>query len=185
MRCPSVKPQGYSNPAIFFHWAIAVLVATACVAMQVRGPKGTDARIMWNNIHYGAGTLVLVLAVFRTLWRSWQGAPAEIDAPRVLTFLARLTHFALYAFIFMQPLLGVLMLNSAGYPAVLPGLGFSVRLVGADPLARKAIHDVHVALGLGFYWVIGLHACAALVHHFIFKDNTLRRMLGVTDGNRS
>jgi cytochrome b561 len=177
---PSVEPQGYSKPAIFFHWVIAVLVATAYVAMAVRGPKGTDARIMWNNIHYCAGTLVLALAVLRTLWRLWHGAPPELDAPRVLTFMARLAHLALYAFIVVQPLMGILMVNSTGHPVVVPGLGLHIQLVGADPLARKVIHDVHVATGLAFYWVIGLHALAAIGHHFVFKDGTLRRMFGTT-----
>jgi cytochrome b561 len=181
---PSTEPQGYSYPAIFFHWAIAILVALAYVAMEVRGPKGTDGRVMWNNIHYWAGTLVLTLSLLRVLWRLWQGAPAEIEDARVLTFLARLAHLMLYVFIFVQPLLGILMVNSTGHPVILPGIGVNIQLVGADPLARKVIHDTHVLLGHAFYWVIGLHALAAIGHHLIFKDATLRRMLGTLKADR-
>jgi cytochrome b561 len=180
----SATPQGYSKPAIFFHWTIALLIATACLAMQVRGPKGTDARLMWNNVHYWAGTAVLALAVLRTLWRLWRGAPPELDTPRVLTFLARLVHTLLYVFIFAQPLLGMLMVNSTGRPVELPLPGLQIQLVGKDPLARKVLHDIHVNLGLSFYWVIGLHACAALGHHFLFGDSSLRRMFGVASTKR-
>jgi cytochrome b561 len=182
---PSVEPQGYSYPSIFFHWAIAILVALAYLAMEVRGPKGSDIRILWNNIHYWAGTLVLALAVLRVLWRLWHGVPPEIDEARVLTFLARLVHLMLYTFIFVQPLLGILMVNSTGHPVTVPGLGLNIQLVGADPLARKVIHDTHILLGHAFYWVIGLHALAAIGHHFVLKDTTLRRMLGTLKAGRS
>jgi len=177
---PTAVSQAYSRPAVLLHWIIAVLVALAYTAMLVRGPKGTDARVMWNTVHYCAGALVLTLAVLRVLWRLWKGAPPDIEAPRALTFLARLAHLALYVFIFMQPLLGLLMLNSSGFPLVLPGIDLHIQLVGKDPLARKVIHDVHIVIGNAFYWIIGLHALAALVHHLIFKDDTLRRMTGRT-----
>jgi cytochrome b561 len=182
---PAAVSQGYSKPAIFLHWMIAALVALAYVAMLVRGPKGTDARVMWNTVHYCAGALVLTLAVFRVLWRLWHGAPPEIETVRTLTFLARLAHLALYVFIFVQPLLGLLMLNSSGFPLVLPGIGLQVQLVGKDPLARKVIHDIHILIGNAFYWIIGLHALAALGHHLLFKDDTLRRMIGRAGTKRS
>jgi cytochrome b561 len=182
---PVAVSQAYSRPAIFLHWIIAALVVLAYTAMLVRGPKGTDARVMWNTVHYCAGALVLTLAVLRVLWRLWRGAPAEIETARALTFLARLAHLALYVFIFAQPLLGLLMLNSSGYPLVLPGLGLQIQLVTKDPLARKVIHDVHIFIGNAFYWIIGIHALAAIFHHLILKDDTLRRMIGRTATRRA
>jgi cytochrome b561 len=59
----------YSKPAIFFHWAIFLLVALAYLAIEIRGPKGSDSRLLWTAVHFWAGTLVLTLAVFRLLWR--------------------------------------------------------------------------------------------------------------------
>jgi cytochrome b561 len=175
---PAALSPGYSKPAIFFHWMIAALIALGYVAMLVRGPKGTDARVMWNTVHYSAGVLVLTLAVFRVLWRLGSGAPPEIETGRAMTFLARLAHLALYVFIFVQPLLGLLMLNSSGFPFVIPGTDLQIQLVGKDPLARKVIHDTHILIGDTFYWIIGLHALAALFHHLLLKDDTLRRMIG-------
>ncbi|WP_028228163.1 cytochrome b [Paraburkholderia ferrariae] len=167
----------YSRPAIFFHWAIFVLVALAYLAIEVRGPKGSDSRVFWSNVHFWAGTLVLTLAVLRLLWRLWHGAPADIDANRLLAFLSRLVHLALYLFIFVQPLLGILMINTGGHPVTLAGLDLQITLAGPDPIARKAIRDAHVLIGNAFYWVIGLHAFAAIAHHLVLRDNTLRRMI--------
>lgn len=169
--------ERYSKPAIFFHWIIFLLVALAYLAIEIRGPKGTDSRVFWSNVHYWAGTLVLALAVLRLLWRMWHGAPQDIDSNRVLTFLSRLVHVALYVFIFVQPLLGILTINTGGKPVMLAGIDLQIMLVGADPVARKVIKEAHELIGNAFYWIIGIHALAAIGHHLVFRDNTLRRMI--------
>jgi cytochrome b561 len=169
--------ERYSKPAIFFHWAIFLLLAIAYFAIEIRGPKGSDSRIMWTAVHMWAGTLVLSLATLRLLWRLWRGAPAEVEANALLTFLARLVHLALYLFIFAQPLLGILMVNTGGHPVTLAGTDWQIVLVGADTGARHALHAAHVWLGNAFYWVIGVHALAAIGHQLIFRDRTLQRMM--------
>ncbi|MFC0401012.1 cytochrome b [Paraburkholderia rhizosphaerae] len=169
--------ERYSRPAIFFHWAIFLLVAVAYFAIEIRGPKGSDSRILWTGVHMWAGTLVVSLAVLRLLWRLWRGAPAAQETNALLTFLARLVHLALYLFIFAQPLLGMLMINTGGHPVTLAGTDWQIVLVGADPAARQMLHAAHVWLGNAFYWVIGLHALAAIGHQLVFRDRTLQRML--------
>jgi cytochrome b561 len=167
----------YSKPAIFLHWAIFLLLALAYLAIEVRGPKGSDSRAIWNAVHFWAGSLVLTLAVVRLLWRLWSGVPAEVESGRFQMFLSRIVHLALYLFIFVQPLLGILMVNTGGNAVTLAGLGIDITLVGADPVAKPLIKDAHVLLGNLFYWVIGLHALAAIGHHMVLRDRTLRRML--------
>lgn len=173
----STSQDRYSKPAVFFHWAIFLLVALAYLAIEIRGPKGSDSRIFWSDVHYWAGTLVLTFAVFRLVWRLWRGAPDEIEVNAVLTFLARLAHLALYLFIFVQPLLGILTINTGGHPLTLAGLNVDITLVGKDTIARSAIKTAHEWIGNAFYFVIGLHALGALTHHIVFRDRTLRRML--------
>ncbi|MGH8778365.1 cytochrome b [Paraburkholderia sp.] len=167
----------YSQPAIFFHWAIFVLVALAYLAIEIRGPKGSDSRLLWTAVHQWAGSLVLTLAVLRLLWRLWHPGPPEINTNPLLAFLARLTHLALYLFIFVQPLLGILMVNTGGDPVTLAGLNLHIVLAGTDRAAHTAIKDAHELIGNAFYFVIGLHALAAIGHHLIFRDRTLRRIL--------
>jgi cytochrome b561 len=167
----------YSQPAIFLHWAVFLLVALAYLAIEIRGPKGSESRIFWTSVHLWAGTLVLALAVIRLVWRLWAGTPAELEGNRLLAFLARAAHLALYMFIFAQPLLGMLMVNTGGHPVTLAWLNLNFTLVGADPIARPLIKSAHVWIGNAFYWVIGLHALAAIGHHVLFNDRTLRRMI--------
>ncbi|MGF6483948.1 cytochrome b [Paraburkholderia sp. JPY419] len=167
----------YTRPAIFFHWMIFLLVALAYLAIEIRGPRGSDGREFWTGVHFWAGTLVLVLAVLRLVWRLWAGAPEELENNRLLAFVARSAHLALYVFIFAQPLLGILMVNAGGRPVSLAWTDISFTLVRADSIARPLLKDAHEWLGNVFYWVIGLHALAAIAHHVVFKDRALRRII--------
>jgi cytochrome b561 len=169
--------ERYSRPAIFFHWAIVVLIALGYLAIEIRGPKGSESRAFWSSIHFTCGVLVLSLAVLRVIWRLWRGAPAEASDVRVLTFMARLVHLMLYVFIFLQPILGILTINTGGHPVVLAGLGWHIQVVGADQPAQHVIEKTHKFLGNLFYWIIGLHALAAIGHQVVLKDGTLRRMI--------
>jgi cytochrome b561 len=92
--------------------------------------------------------------------------------------MAKATHFALYAFLFVQPVLGLITLQVGGKPVSL--FGFTVVPSFMSTPDRDLSHQfekIHGTIGTIFYWVIGLHILAALWHHFIRKDNTLRRMI--------
>lgn len=170
------KQRRYSSPAIFFHWAIFLLVALAYLAIEIRGPKGSDSRVFWMNVHLTAGTFVLVLSVLRVLWRVVSRVPEAIPQAALLRWLSTLSHVALYVFIIAQPLLGIMMINLGGKPVSLDWLGVSFTLFGPDKVLRPTIKEAHELIGNAFYFVIGLHALAALYHHFIRRDDVLRRM---------
>ena len=42
---------------------------------------------------------------------------------------------------------------------------------------HEQLEEIHGFVGETFYWIIGLHIAAALWHHFLRRDSTLRRML--------
>ncbi|HEP6276196.1 TPA: cytochrome b [Burkholderia vietnamiensis] len=171
------KQSRYSTPAIFFHWAVFLLVALAYLAIEVRGPKGSDSRAFWMNVHLTAGTFVLALSVLRVVWRMVSRAPDAIVQAPLLKWLSTLAHLALYVFIVAQPLLGIMMVNMGGKPVSLDWLGVSFTLFGPDKALRPTIKEAHELIGNAFYFVIGLHALAALYHHFVRRDDVLRRMM--------
>jgi cytochrome b561 len=169
----------WSRLAIFFHWATALAVAIGLLAIEIRGPKGTGSRVFWTGIHMWAGTLVLCLSALRVLWMLWHGTPRELPASRVQRFVARLVHLALYLLVFAQPLLGIAMVNTSGSAVQLAGTGLRIQLFAKDPVAHQFLHDAHFLIGNAAFWLIGLHALAAIVHHTVFRDATLTRMLKV------
>ncbi len=169
----------YDGLAIFFHWAVFLLIAAAYAAIELKGfaGKGTPARSLAMAVHEWAGVLVLVLAVPRVLWRLVRGAPPAEPGPSLMQRMGDAMHWVLYLFILAQPILGLLALNAGGHVLALPVLGIEIpALVGPDQVLKNQVKEIHETLGTAFYLVIGLHAMAALFHHYMLGDNTLRRM---------
>ncbi|QYY30822.1 MULTISPECIES: cytochrome b [Cupriavidus] len=169
----------YDGLAIFFHWAVFLLIAAAYAAIELKGfaGKGSPARSLAMAAHEWTGLLVLVLAVPRLLWRLVRGAPPAEPGSRWMHLAGEAMHWVLYLFIFAQPILGLLTLNAGGHVLTLPGLGLQIPAwVGPDDALKDQLEEIHETLGNAFYLVIGLHAMAALFHHYMLGDNTLRRM---------
>ncbi len=170
------KQAQYAKPVVFLHWLIFLLIALAYLSMEVRGPKGSDSRVLWTGIHLWAGTLVLAAALIQLVWRVRGQRPRAVSQQRVLEWLATLTHVMLGIFIILQPLLGILIINMGGKPVQLPWTNLSFMLVTANPDLRPLVKQAHIWLGNTFYFIIGLHILAALWHHYFKKDRVLRRM---------
>jgi cytochrome b561 len=87
-----------------------------------------------------------------------------------------LAHAAIYALLLAMPIAGWIILSAEGKP--IPFWGFNLPpLVGVDENLAKAVEEIHETGGTIGYFLIGLHAAAALYHHLVIKDDTLVRML--------
>ncbi len=169
----------YGTLSIGLHWLMLLLIAGVYTAIQLKGvfPKGSDMRGLVMQWHFMLGLSVFSLVWLRILFIA-TGAKPKIQppSPALQEKLARLVHFALYALMIGAPLAGWLTLSAAGKPV--PFFGFELPpLIGKNPDLAKQIKDVHEFVGTAGYWLIGLHAAAALFHHHFMRDNTLRMML--------
>ncbi len=177
----------YGSWVIGLHWLMLVLLAAVYACMELRGlaPKGSDLRAGLKPLHFLLGLSVLALVVVRLAMRWGAGAAPDIRPPAPIwqERLARLMHLALYAFMIATPILGWLTLSAEGRPIVLFGLHVP-SLLGADKTLSEQLQDVHETLATAGYFLIGLHAAAALAHHYITRDNTLLRMLPGRDNHQ-
>ena len=156
-------PDGYSLLQIVLHWAIAVLVVFQLVfneevqkAFSDRLDGSRDDSELGALLHVGVGLTVLALAVVRLVVRMRRGAPeAHATNPRVVNLIGVAAHWLLYGFIFLMPLTGAI--------AWFTGLELSARL---HELGRLILIPL-----------IGAHALGALAEHYVFRTNSLRRML--------
>lgn len=163
--------------AVSLHWIVFALVALAYLAIEIRGPKGTESRVFWSGIHYVTGLLVLAFAIVRSSWRVRHAPPPVTDAAVWANALAKAVHVLLYAFILVQPILGVLTLNLGGHAVTIIGTDLSFTVVAANPDLKALVKATHELMGNVFYYIIGLHILAALFHHFVLRDGTIKRML--------
>jgi len=161
----------HGRMAVGFHWLSAALVALAYFTVEMRGPHTS-----WMHVHVWAGTFLWVISVGRLAWRLWHGVPPPVPGSALSIQISRVVHGALYVFVLIQPLLGMLIYNLDGKPVPLAGFPQALYLTGPVPNLAHGVKAIHEFIGNLFYGVIGLHASAALFHHFFLRDGTMRRM---------
>ena len=171
----------YSYRARWFHWAMAFLIVLAYVLILSRTQfgRGSELRTFVVQSHFWVGIVVLIMAFFRVAERR-RCPPPDITPPLegFLRMAATLSHYLLYAFLFAQPLLGLftVLIEKGSLPIPLTQILIPSPFPVSDRFA-ESLEDLHKLLGSIFYYVIGLHVVAAIWHHVVRKDNTLKRMM--------
>ncbi|RHW77444.1 cytochrome b [Colwellia sp. RSH04] len=169
----------YGSVSIKMHWLMVILMALVFATIEGRQlfEKGTELRELFKMWHFMLGLLVLVLVTIRIYLKCIQINPKitpELSAMQALG--AKAAHLALYGFMIAMPIAGWFILSAAGKPIPFFGLELPA-LIGVDKELAKTIKEIHETAGELGYYLIGFHAMAALVHHYIQKDDTLTRML--------
>jgi len=176
----NVPVARYSGQARWFHWLAFAFVLLAYLLINLRDitTHGSQARALTMQGHIAAGLVVLALVLPRLLHR-WRNAPPPITPPIASweAMLSRCTHIALYAFLVVQPLLGLLAVFSGGHGITIPFTSLQVPSpMAANRTLSHQLEDIHGTIGTIFYYVIGLHILGAVWHHYFRHDDTLRRM---------
>lgn len=173
----------YGSPSITMHWMMLALLVAVYATIQLHdlAPRGSELRATLKTWHFTLGVSVLALAGVRIAVRALSGpAPGITPAvPRWQMHGAHIMHAALYGFLVAMPVLGWLTLSAAGKPIPFFGLRLPA-LTGVDDGLARTLKEAHEAIGTFGYYLIGLHAAAALLHHYLMRDDTLARMLPET-----
>jgi cytochrome b561 len=179
----------YGTVAVTLHW----LIAAAIIFMLGFGlyisqlPDSDPSLFPLVQLHKSIGLTILMLSALRVLWRLINPVPPLPDTlSPALKMLARTTHVLLYVLIIAIPLSGWAMVSSSrlGLPTMYFGL-FEwphISFLASLPMPEKKqmshlFAGTHLWLAIGAALLLVLHVGAALMHHFVYKDDTLRRML--------
>lgn len=171
--------ERYGSLSIAMHWLVLALLigVYACIELSGFAPRGSALRAGLKTWHFMLGLTVFGLVALRLLIRLF--TPNPHMAPTVPAWqrhLAELMHGALYAFLIVMPVLGWITLSADG--KTIPWFGLELpALVGPDRAFSHAVEELHQTIGTVGYYLIGLHAAAALYHHYFVRDDTLLRML--------
>lgn len=174
--------EHYGAIAILFHWSMALLViglAALGLYMVTLPDVGFNTKkITLILYHKQFGMLVLALLAARLAWRVTHILPQLVARlPDWQKLAARFVHLSFYALMFALPMTGWLMSSAAGIPVSFFGLFTLPDLLPHDDYLFQRLIDVHKWLGYALILLIFVHVGAALRHHLVFKDDTLRRML--------
>lgn len=178
MTMKTTSPR-YGALTIGMHWLMLILLVAVYACIELRGfyPKGSALRDAMKTWHFMLGLSVFALVFVRIALRVAGRTPPIVPAPPPWQQrLAALGHLAIYAFLIAMPLLGWLVLSAAGKPVPFFGMQLPA-LVGPDKALAHGLEEIHETIGTIGYYLIGLHAAAALFHHYVMRDDTLLRML--------
>jgi len=169
----------YSSGSIFFHWIVALLVIIMLIFGFFLDSIPDQYAPTAYMMHKSVGLTILALMLMRLLWIIHSGRPPlPASTPVWEIILARSVQYALYFFVILMPLTGWTMSVAAGKIPVFFGL-FKVPFLDLRPdeALAKSLAEAHEAIALIIIGLLILHVAGALKHHFIDKDNVLKRML--------
>jgi cytochrome b561 len=171
--------RSWGSVSKLLHWLVVLLIINQWVIAERADslPIGI-AKLQALAWHKSFGITILMLAVVRLAWR-WVNPVPDLTADtrpweRVL---AKLSHFLLYALIFAMPLSGWLMSSAKNFPVSWFRLFQLPDLVAPDERTYQLMRDLHHLLFDLLVVVAAVHVAGALKHHFIDRNDVLKRML--------
>jgi cytochrome b561 len=172
--------QNYGAVPKSLHWLTVALVIVAWLLGTFGDdlPRGA-ARSAGLFIHISAGVSVLILLVLRIIWRVVDRPPPPEVTPLGSwpEALGKLTHVALYVLLAATPILGMLLQFARGEALPLFGVTEIVSPWVRDRAFASLLKDVHETLANILMILAAFHALAAMVHHWLWHDRNLARML--------
>lgn len=173
-------------PARILHWSMAAIMLYM-VTLGVYMVRLDDifARFALTQTHKSWGFVVFALACARLVWRLWNRA-APLDPPGMKPWervASRVSHWGLYALMVALPLSGWLMASASplqdsyGIRNMVFGL-FEMPdpFIPGDKGLEAAFKLIHNAAAVALALLLAVHVGAALKHHFVMRDDVLRRM---------
>lgn len=161
----------YPLPIMIIHWLTLLFVMLAYIT-----EGDPTVHLKSGEIHVLAGISVFLLFFIRiiTIFIYRKDLPLNKPLNKYQKKIFLMVKYTLYSLLLLIPVLGFCTLS---------GLTDNYQLFGINlPLINNSwdtekIGKTHEFLGNFFMVLIGFHALAALIHHYIFKDNVLKSML--------
>ncbi len=171
--------HNYGIVSILLHWLSAVtLIFLFALGVYMTGLGYYDE---WYHkgpaLHISLGILIFFATLLRLLWRKTNTTPQDLSPGKAANLTAKLIKIFLYILIFIVAISGYLITTAEGQAADVFGW------IGVPASIELEANQVDLAGEIHEYaaWLIiiiaTLHAVAALLHHFVFKDKTLKRMI--------
>ena len=168
----------YGIVAKSFHWLMAILI----IAIFALGLYMVELSYYdrWYKdsleIHKSTGLLIALLWLLRLTWKKTSIAPKTLSLHGWETKIAHLAHFGLYLLMALICVSGYLISTADGDGISFYGL-FDVPASVTGENQEDTAGVIHKYLAWALIALVALHVAGALKHHFIDKDNTLRRMI--------
>ena len=171
--------ENYGWISILLHFVCAIFI----VALFTLGLLMVD----WDyshpyyykgpHFHESFGIIFAIILAFRLIWRQVNPKPTPLTSSNKQARIATFVHQLFYLLMITIPISGYLISTADGR-----SLGvfnwFKVPAITDDIDNLATISgNIHYWLSIAIITLTVLHILAALKHHFIDKDNTLKRII--------
>ncbi|MCL9685574.1 cytochrome b [Legionella maioricensis] len=169
----------YSSFSKLFHWVIAVTVIMMLSAGFFLDELPEHLQGTAYMLHKSTGITLLFLMLLRFIWIHAAGKPGLPTSMKLWEkILSRVVQYGFYLLLIIMSLSGWIMSVAGNRVPIYFGLfKASLPWVGEDKSLSKFMAEAHEIIAWILIIFITLHVLGALKHHFIDKDNILRRML--------
>lgn len=163
---------------ILLHWIMAVLlIGLVIMGLYMTWIPWSTTKLELYGWHKEYGILALFLVILRIIWRIQNVLPSLSSLPTWEKIAARTVHVIFYLLMIVIPITGWLITSAAGLPVSFFGLFVLPNLVSSNQENIALFETIHEWLNYGLIAIFCLHVSAALKHHFINKDDILRRII--------
>ena len=165
-----------------------IIIALGMICMIAVGIYMSENEVYFlYDIHKSFGAVLFILALFRIRWRIKKGWPTAVSEMGVWQHrIARAVHWILITATVLYPVSGVIMSIGGGHGMAIFGLELVAetmneagKAIPVNEMAAEIGHEIHELLVPVIIIAILLHIVGALKHHFIDKDDTIRRMFSI------
>lgn len=168
----------YHPVAKTLHWLMSILIiGLLALGLYMHELPLSPQKLELYSWHKWFGVTVFMLVWLRLAWRIVHPAPPPSAAlSPVLKNTARAAHGVLYVLMVLIPVSGWLMSSAKGFQTVWFGVLPIPDLLSRDKELGDLLQEVHEGLNVALMLTLSGHVAAALWHHFVLKDDTLKRM---------
>jgi cytochrome b561 len=167
----------YDRVAMSLHWATVTLVLANFALGETWGWFARPTRHLMVLTHMSFGILLAAAVIGRIAWRLMPGHQMPPATAGLQELAAKAVHYLLYGLLALEAVLGFVLRWSGGEAMIFFGLPIPSPMATVSKPTNRLIGHLHewngwliIALAVG-------HAGAALYHHFVVRDDVLRRML--------
>lgn len=169
--------NSYGSVAKFLHWLIFLLVFVMIVGGFCLGYVPDDYKGLVYNLHKLTGLTILSLMLIRLGWKLINVKPKlPADTTVWQRRAERAVHDLLYLLIIAMPLVGWIGSSSAGKPPHIGDIALGLPIAQNKELI-ETMFELHEYIAYGIIFLVSIHVLAALYHHYVKKDDVLRRMM--------
>jgi cytochrome b561 len=171
------KAERHDGVTIALHWATAALVVFQFLSAEFWDDFPHPTKHLLIITHMSLGIVLAGVLLARIAWRLMPHRHLAAAGAGLLGLAARGMHAALYTLLAAEMVLGVFTRWTDNHPLNVFGLLIPSPLGVCTRSTGHFVDQIHDINAWTIMVLAAAHAGIALVHHYMWRDDVLRRML--------